>query len=81
MSQTPAVSVSKPLSKAVSKSTIGSRATANPRRTTLASLEDFSQLPGARTSREPLEYSADLPTSTANPRRTILMKVPEQQQG
>ncbi|WP_035845972.1 hypothetical protein [Kitasatospora azatica] len=72
MSQTPANSVT--------KSTLGSRSTANPRRTTLASVADFSQLPGARSSREPVEYAAELPTSTANPRRTILMKVPEQQQ-
>ncbi|GAA1267605.1 hypothetical protein GCM10009665_65510 [Kitasatospora nipponensis] len=73
MSQMPA--------KSVPKSTLGSRPTANPRRTTLASVADFSQLPGARTSGEPVEYASELPTSTANPRRTILMTVPEQQQG
>ncbi|AUG79815.1 hypothetical protein CFP65_5104 [Kitasatospora sp. MMS16-BH015] len=51
-------------------------ATANPRRTTLASIEDFSQLPGARTVDGRLEYAVKLPTSTANPRRTILMVAP-----
>ncbi|MDH6122994.1 hypothetical protein [Kitasatospora sp. GAS204B] len=67
--------------KSASKSTLVARSTANPRRTTLASLEDFSQLPGARASLEPIEYKAELPTSTANPRRTVLMTVPVQQQG
>ncbi|GAA1975587.1 hypothetical protein [Kitasatospora viridis] len=71
MSQTPA--------KSATKSTLGSRSTANPRRTTLASLEDFSQLPGARTSSEPVEYARELPTSTANPRRTKLMTLPKQE--
>ncbi|MFE0459792.1 hypothetical protein ACFW1A_11120 [Kitasatospora sp. NPDC058965] len=72
MSQTPA--------KSVTRSTLGSRSTANPRRTTLASLEDFSQLPGARTATEQVEYAEELPRSTANPRRTRLMTLPEQQQ-
>jgi hypothetical protein len=72
MSQTPATSVT--------KSTLGSRSTANPRRTTLASVADFGQLPGARAAAEPVEYATELPKSTANPRRTVLMKVPEQQQ-
>ncbi len=65
--------------KSAPKSTLVARSTANPRRTTLASVEDFSQLPGARASREPVEYATVLPTSTANPRRTILMTVPGQQ--
>jgi len=45
---------------------------ANPRRTTLAHLEDADalQIP------EQLEHSVDLPTQTANPRRTILVDVP-----
>ncbi|MGF1429742.1 hypothetical protein [Kitasatospora sp. LaBMicrA B282] len=72
MSQSPA--------KSVSKSTLVPRSTANPRRTTLASVEDFSQLPGARDAKQPVEYATDLPRSTANPRRTVLMKVPEQAQ-
>ena len=45
---------------------------ANPRRTTLAHLDaaDELQLP------EQQEHSVDLPTQTANPRRTILVEVP-----
>ncbi|MFB7665709.1 hypothetical protein ACFC1R_17450 [Kitasatospora sp. NPDC056138] len=68
--------MSQPAKKAATKSTLVSRPTANPRRTTLASIEDFSQLPGARGVQEPIEYAAELPTSTANPRRTILMVAP-----
>ncbi|MFI1015615.1 hypothetical protein [Streptomyces sp. NPDC020965] len=45
---------------------------ANPRRTTLAHLDDAEQLP----SPERPEHSLDLPTQTANPRRTILMDAP-----
>ncbi|BAJ30915.1 MULTISPECIES: hypothetical protein [Kitasatospora] len=45
--------------------------TANPRRTTLASVADFSQLPGFAAGRTRRTYSTDLPASTANPRRTI----------
>ncbi|PYC79103.1 hypothetical protein C7C46_14615 [Streptomyces tateyamensis] len=71
MSQSPAATAT--------RSTLGSRSTANPRRTTLASLEDFSQLPGARTALEPVEYPTELPRSTANPRRTKLMTLPQQQ--
>ncbi|MFF5974643.1 hypothetical protein ACFY7C_24285 [Streptomyces sp. NPDC012769] len=49
------------------------RTTANPRRATLAHLEDAAQLSrGARP-----EYAAELPGRTANPRRTILMTAPE----
>jgi len=48
------------------------RSTANPRRTTLASVADFSQLPG-RTVRA---YAAELPAATANPRRTVLVTAP-----
>ncbi|MEU8654037.1 hypothetical protein [Streptomyces sp. NPDC048737] len=45
---------------------------ANPRRTTLAHLEDADelQLPEQR------EHSVDLPVQTANPRRTVLVEVP-----
>ncbi|MFD7728841.1 hypothetical protein ACFV6F_00440 [Kitasatospora phosalacinea] len=55
--------------------TEAARSTANPRRTTLASVADFSQLPGFadRTARA---YAAELPASTANPRRTVLMTAP-----
>ncbi|BAU86322.1 hypothetical protein [Streptomyces laurentii] len=46
--------------------------TANPRRSTLAHLEDAAQLSrGAQP-----EYNATLPERTANPRRTILMTAP-----
>lgn len=45
---------------------------ANPRRTTLAHLEDADAL---RTPERP-EHSVELPLQTANPRRTVLMVVP-----
>lgn len=45
---------------------------ANPRRTTLAHLEDAGEL---QTPEQP-EHSLDLPTQTANPRRTVLVEVP-----
>lgn len=45
---------------------------ANPRRTTLAHLEDADDL---QTPDSP-EHSVDLPAQTANPRRTILMEIP-----
>ncbi|WP_345040812.1 hypothetical protein [Streptomyces sannanensis] len=49
------------------------RTIANPRRTTLAHLEDAAQLQSV----ERPEHSVDLPAQTANPRRTILMQAPE----
>ncbi|MFJ9635994.1 hypothetical protein [Streptomyces sp. NPDC101178] len=45
---------------------------ANPRRTTLAHLQDAEAL---QTPFLP-EHAAELPTVTANPRRTILMEAP-----
>ncbi|MEV6836092.1 hypothetical protein AB0N17_16505 [Streptomyces sp. NPDC051133] len=45
---------------------------ANPRRTTLAHLEDAGDL---QTTALP-DHSVDLPAQTANPRRTVLMDVP-----
>ncbi|WP_164414214.1 hypothetical protein [Streptomyces salinarius] len=45
---------------------------ANPRRTTLAHLKDADDL---QTPEQP-EHAVELPTQTANPRRTILMEVP-----
>lgn len=45
---------------------------ANPRRTTLAHLEDAGELQNP----EQPEHSLDLPTQTANPRRTVLVEVP-----
>ncbi|WP_167468331.1 hypothetical protein [Streptomyces coelicoflavus] len=45
---------------------------ANPRRTTLAHLKDADDL---QTPEQP-EHAVELPTQTANPRRTILMVAP-----
>ncbi|MEU1048128.1 hypothetical protein ABZ400_23600 [Streptomyces sp. NPDC005897] len=45
---------------------------ANPRRTTLAHLEGADEL---QTPEQP-EHAVELPTQTANPRRTILMEAP-----
>ncbi|MET9620418.1 MULTISPECIES: hypothetical protein [unclassified Streptomyces] len=54
------------------KTTMVLRSTANPRRTTLAHLEDAARLDlGAQP-----EHAVDLPTQTANPRRTVLMTAP-----
>ncbi len=54
------------------KTTMMFRNIANPRRTTLAHLEDAEEL---GTPVLP-EHSLDLPAQTANPRRTILMELP-----
>ncbi|MFJ8886874.1 hypothetical protein ACIRJR_26185 [Streptomyces sp. NPDC102402] len=54
------------------KTTMTFRNIANPRRTTLAHLEDAEAL---RTP-EQREHAVDLPAQTANPRRTILMVAP-----
>ncbi|MFD4758096.1 hypothetical protein ACFWOJ_04110 [Streptomyces sp. NPDC058439] len=54
------------------KTTMMFRNIANPRRTTLAHLKDAEEL---RTPELP-EHTLDLPTQTANPRRTILMEAP-----
>ncbi|WP_329334311.1 hypothetical protein OG866_12750 [Streptomyces sp. NBC_00663] len=54
------------------KTTMMFRNIANPRRTTLAHLEDADDL----LTQELPEHSVDLPAQTANPRRTILMDVP-----
>lgn len=48
------------------------RTIANPRRTTLAHLEDAEAL---ETPQLP-EHSVSLPAQTANPRRTVLMEIP-----
>ena len=45
---------------------------ANPRRTTLAHLEDADEL---QTPEQP-EHPVDLPAQTATPKRTILMEIP-----
>ncbi|MET9386388.1 hypothetical protein ABZY09_36395 [Streptomyces sp. NPDC002928] len=54
------------------KTTMMFRTIANPRRTTLAHLDDADELQ----SPDQPEHSVDLPAQTANPRRTILMEVP-----
>ncbi|MER0429561.1 hypothetical protein [Streptomyces microflavus] len=54
------------------KTTTMFRNIANPRRTTLAHLKDAEALQTPLL----LEHAADLPTVTANPRRTILMEAP-----
>ncbi|MDO0936869.1 hypothetical protein QQY66_36055 [Streptomyces sp. DG2A-72] len=56
------------------KTTMMFRTIANPRRTTLAHLEDADDL---HTPDHP-EHSVDLPAHTANPRRTVLMDIPAQ---
>ncbi|MGW6918929.1 hypothetical protein ACWGB8_34665 [Kitasatospora sp. NPDC054939] len=64
------------LAKKATKSTLSGGSTANPRRTTLASVEDFSKIPGARKAEDVVTYATELPTSTANPRRVQLMVAP-----
>ncbi|MFG2310988.1 hypothetical protein ACGFS9_20295 [Streptomyces sp. NPDC048566] len=54
------------------KTTMMFRNIANPRRTTLAHLDDAGALEAA----EQPEHSLDLPGQTANPRRTVLMEKP-----
>jgi len=49
---------------------------ANPRRTTLAHLTDADEVQPAA---DQPEHAVELPTQTANPKRTILMDAPEQQ--
>ncbi|EDY51965.1 Hypothetical protein SCLAV_4496 [Streptomyces clavuligerus] len=56
------------------KSTMTLRNIANPRRTTLAHLAKGESFPAP----ERPEHAAELPTQTANPRRTVLMVAPVQ---
>ncbi|WP_190137832.1 hypothetical protein [Streptomyces longispororuber] len=56
------------------KSTTMFRNIANPRRTTLAHLKDADDLQPAP---ERPEHPVELPTQTANPKRTILMEAPQ----
>jgi hypothetical protein len=53
------------------KTTMQSHAIANPRRTNLMHLD------AVQDTREQPEHSAELPASTANPRRTVLMTAPK----
>ncbi|MFD7262867.1 hypothetical protein [Streptomyces sp. NPDC059874] len=55
------------------KTTTMFRNIANPRRTTLAHLADAEELQAAPATPE---HAVELPTQTANPRRTILMDAP-----
>ncbi|MGI5378448.1 hypothetical protein ACQEV2_30190 [Streptomyces sp. CA-251387] len=54
------------------KTTTMFRTIANPRRTTLAHLDDADEL---QIPQQP-EHSVDLPAQTANPKRTILQELP-----
>ncbi|MEU0841234.1 hypothetical protein ABZ370_17435 [Streptomyces sp. NPDC005962] len=56
------------------KTTMMFRAIANPRRTTLAHLGDAEE-PRTETGEQP-EHPVELPTRTANPRRTVLTEAP-----
>ncbi|MFF4212839.1 hypothetical protein ACFYZE_26460 [Streptomyces sp. NPDC001796] len=56
------------------KTTMMFRTIANPRRTTLVHLTDAGELQAPATP----EHDVDLPTQTANPKRTVLMEVPVQ---
>ncbi|MFM9366562.1 hypothetical protein [Streptomyces sp. Da 82-17] len=56
------------------KTTMMFRNIANPRRTTLAHLKDAEELQAA--PEQPQADLAELPTNTANPRRTVLMEAP-----
>jgi hypothetical protein len=47
------------------------RSTANPRRTTLAHLENADDF-----TAEAMEYTGEIPAATANPRRTVLNELP-----
>ncbi|CAM5699776.1 FXSXX-COOH protein OS=Streptomyces alboniger OX=132473 GN=CP975_25560 PE=4 SV=1 [Streptomyces alboniger] len=47
---------------------------ANPRRTTLAHLKDAD---GVQAAPEQPQHAVELPTQTANPKRTVLMVAPE----
>ncbi|WP_052864975.1 MULTISPECIES: hypothetical protein [Streptomyces] len=60
------------------KTTMMFRSIANPRRTTLAHLKDAEELQTApaEDAAQP-EHAVELPTQTANPRRTVLMNAPE----
>ncbi|APU42354.1 MULTISPECIES: hypothetical protein [Streptomyces] len=55
------------------KTTTMFRNIANPRRTTLAHLKDAEELQAAPATPE---HAVELPTQTANPRRTVLMDAP-----
>ncbi|RKN09246.1 hypothetical protein [Streptomyces radicis] len=57
------------------KTTLTTRSTANPRRTTLAHLTDAGDLVPAT---PPKAAAQELPARTANPRRTVLSAMEQQ---
>ncbi|MCQ4084927.1 hypothetical protein NGB36_31280 [Streptomyces sp. RB6PN25] len=58
------------------KTTMLMRPIANPRRTTLAHLEDAEELQTAPAAEQPQAQERSLPQQTANPRRTVLTELP-----
>ncbi|MBB5935951.1 hypothetical protein [Streptomyces zagrosensis] len=58
------------------KTTMMFRNIANPRRTTLAHLKDAEELQSVPADEQPAR-SVELPSQTANPRRTILTEAPQ----
>jgi hypothetical protein len=58
------------------KTTMLMRPIANPRRTTLKQLADLEEPGGAPQAEESPAEAAVLPQRTANPRRTVLDKLP-----
>ncbi|GGO48221.1 hypothetical protein GCM10012287_22700 [Streptomyces daqingensis] len=59
------------------KTTLITRNTANPRRTTLASLQDADELTTEAVAAEALDADfGELPAQTANPQRTVLEDAP-----
>ena len=58
------------------KSTISMRSIANPRRTTLAHINDADELTTQAVSEEAQHGESGLPAQTANPRRTVLVDDP-----
>ena len=58
------------------KTTLIMRNTANPRRTTLAHLQDADELTTRVVAEEARTFEEDLEAQTANPRRTVLEDMP-----
>ncbi|MFG3253460.1 hypothetical protein [Streptomyces sp. NPDC048172] len=58
------------------KSTLTIRNIANPRRTTLAHLDDADEMTTAVVAEQDPAGGVELPAQTANPRRTVLVDAP-----
>lgn len=58
------------------KTTMSMRTIANPRRTTLAHLQDADEMATEAAGAESADESAALPSRTANPQRTVLEETP-----